>query len=60
MGFDSMLIELQLAHKDDNRIRAIYNKSKRLPERQKMMQTWSDHIDRLKAGKSAVVRALHA
>ncbi|NCA12464.1 integrase, partial [bacterium] len=33
MGFNPDLIELQLAHKDRDKIRAIYNHAQRLPER---------------------------
>jgi integrase len=48
LGFDSTDIELQLAHLDRNRIRAIYNKAERLPARRKMMQAWSDYLDVLR------------
>jgi integrase len=59
-SFDSMLIELQLAHTDSNKVRAIYNQSERLAERRDMMQHWSNYLDGLKAGKaSATVTALH-
>jgi integrase len=48
------LIELQLAHKERNQVRAAYNKATRLPERRQMMQAWSDYLDRLKAGNNIV------
>ena len=41
------LIELQLAHRDSS-VRAIYNRSTRLPERRAMMQAWADWLDALR------------
>jgi integrase len=49
------LIELQLAHKPRDQVRAAYNRAERLPERRKMMQAWADHLDTLKAGDNKVV-----
>ena len=43
------LIELQLAHRDSS-VRAIYNRSTRLPERRAMLQSWADYLDGLRAG----------
>ncbi len=42
-------IELQLAHVDSNKVRGIYNRSERIKERAKMMQRWSDRLDKLRA-----------
>ena len=56
--FDSAVIETQLAHLDRNQIRATYNRfdsRKYITERRKMMQYWSDYLDRLKVEKSTVV-----
>jgi len=47
------IIELQLAHRDSS-VRAIYNRSTRLPERRAMMQSWSDYVDALRAGSHVV------
>ena len=47
------LIELQLAHRDSS-VRAIYNRSTRLPERREMMQSWSDFLDALRTGANVV------
>jgi integrase len=44
-GYKSALIELQLAHADNNKIRSAYNRAERLPERRKMMQGWADWLD---------------
>ena len=49
MGMSSDLIELQLAHKSQNTVRAIYNRAQRLDDRRAMMQKWADHLDRLSA-----------
>jgi integrase len=50
LGWKSELVEMQLAHKDPNEVRASYNHAKYLPERTKMMQAWADYLDQLKAG----------
>ncbi len=58
MGWDTRLVEMQLAHADRNSIRAVYNKAEHLPERSKMMQAWADHLDSLKAGSPSRVLPL--
>lgn len=45
-GFDTDWIEMQLAHDDENKVRAAYNAAQYLPQRRKMLQFWSDYIDR--------------
>ena len=42
------VIELQLAHKQQNQVAAAYNRSKKIEERREMMQAWSDYLDQLK------------
>ncbi len=54
LGFVSTDIELQLAHADKNKIRAVYNRSERIKERTRMMQQWSDYLDSLRAGGNVV------
>lgn len=49
LGWNPDLIELQLAHKERNKVRAVYNRAQRLAERRTMMQAWADHIDDLRA-----------
>ncbi|MFU2207790.1 tyrosine-type recombinase/integrase [Solidesulfovibrio sp. C21] len=56
-GWNSDLIERQLAHAERNSIRAAYNRAEYLPERRKMMQAYADFLDRLKVG--AKVTPLH-
>ena len=48
MGYNSDLIEMQLAHMDRDRTRAAYNQAQWLPQRKEMMQAWSDYLDKLK------------
>jgi integrase len=49
MGWDSLVIELQLAHKDRNQTRAAYNASSRLEDRRKLMNQWADRLDNMEA-----------
>jgi len=53
MGWPSDIIEFQLAHVDQNKIRGIYNRAEYLDQRTKMMQAWADYLDDLKTGKTA-------
>jgi len=50
-GWPSDIIERQLAHSEQNSIKAAYNYAQHIPERHKMMQAWADFLDRLKAGE---------
>jgi integrase len=54
MGVNSDLIELQLAHIEGNSTRAAYNRSSRMAERKKMMQTWSDALDTMRKDGAAL------
>jgi integrase len=49
-GFDTLVIERQLAHKDRNATRAAYNQATYSQERRRMLQHWADWLDQLKAG----------
>jgi integrase len=53
-GWHPDLIELQLAHAERNKVRAVYNRATRLADRRKMMQAWADYIDTLRAGAEIV------
>jgi integrase len=53
-GWHPDLIELQLAHKERDKIRGAYNHAQRLGERKKMMQAWANYLDTLKAGRNVV------
>lgn len=43
-GFPSHLIEMQLAHAEDNKVKAAYNQAQYLAERRDMMQRWADWL----------------
>ena len=47
------LIELQLAHKEKDKVRGAYNRAERIAERQKLMRDWSNHLDKLRATKDS-------
>jgi integrase len=49
LGFPTDVIELQLQHRERNKVRAAYNKAERLAERRAMMQSWADYLDGLKS-----------
>lgn len=48
-GWPPDVIERQLAHVEGNSVRAAYNYAEYLPERRKMMQSWANWLDSLKA-----------
>lgn len=48
LGFDTRVIEVQLAHADPDQTRGIYNRAKYLPQRKKLMQAWADYLDKLR------------
>lgn len=50
LGWNSDLIERQLAHAERNSIRAAYNRAEYLPERRRMMQAWADYLGELRDG----------
>lgn len=54
MHFNRDHIERQLAHSEANDVRAAYNHAEYLPERTKMMQSWADYLDGLKAGAQVI------
>jgi len=48
LGYNTDVIERQLAHKEGNAIKAAYNHARHMPERTKMMQEWADYLDNVK------------
>ena len=44
----SQVIEMQMAHKDENKIRGTYNHAQYLPERKRLMEWWGDYLDHIK------------
>jgi integrase len=47
-GYDSRVIEVALAHQDENKVRAAYNRAQFWPERQKLLQEWADLLDQFR------------
>lgn len=54
-GFPTDVIERQLAHAERNKVKAAYNRAEHLPERRRMMQHWSDYLDRLKQSTPVIL-----
>jgi integrase len=48
-GWPSDVVERQLAHVEGNSVKRVYNRAELLPERRRMMQEWSNYLDRLAA-----------
>lgn len=44
-GYDRDVIEAALAHQDENEVRKVYNRSKYLPQRTKLVQDRADLLD---------------
>ncbi|HRQ64635.1 MAG TPA: tyrosine-type recombinase/integrase [Xanthomonadaceae bacterium] len=60
LGWQSDVIERQLAHAPRNKVRAAYNRAAYMDERRKMMQSWADYLDSLRDGASVVaIRSNH-
>jgi integrase len=49
-GWTPDAIERQLCHQPRDQVRAAYNRAQYLEERRRMMQSWADYLDQLKAG----------
>ena len=54
MGHRPDIIERQLAHKDPNTIRGIYNQAEYIDERREMLQQWADFLDGLQVGAKVI------
>jgi len=50
MGWQSDVIERQLAHGERNPVKAAYCHAEYLPERKKMMEAWADYLEGLATG----------
>lgn len=55
-GFRPDVIERQLAHGEQNAIRAAYNHAQYMPERRQMMQHWADYIDRATNAQNNIIK----
>ena len=52
MGFRPDVIERQLAHQEQNAVRAAYNRAEYLSERRAMMNHWASHLDAMASGNA--------
>jgi integrase len=59
-GWNHQVIERQLAHAERNAVSAAYNFAEHLPERRRMMPSWADYLDGLKAHGEVVPLFRHA
>ena len=53
-GFPHAHIELQLAHSEKDKVSSAYNYAEYLEPRAKMLQSWADYLDGLKAGADVI------
>lgn len=51
LGYRPDIIEISLAHGEENKVRAVYNRAEYMEERRKMMCEWADYLDSLAAKK---------
>ena len=54
LNIDPHIIEHQLAHKVPDALGRAYNRTRFIEQRKKMMQTWADYLDELKAGAKVI------
>ena len=54
LGYDSEVIEKQLAHKTSNPLGEAYDRTQFLDERAKLMQDWADYIDTVSSADEIV------
>lgn len=53
-GWNSDAVERQLAHGEQDEVRAAYNYAEYLAERRRMMQAWADYLDKLATGADVI------
>jgi len=53
-GFDPDVIESCLAHVDKNEVRAAYNRAEYIERRKKVMNWWSEHIEKAATGNMSL------
>ena len=51
-NFRHDVIERQLAHKEGNKVRAVYNQAEYADERREMLQWWANYVDSLRQGST--------
>jgi integrase len=57
-GFDPNVIEVALAHQDEDAVRAAYNRAQYWPQRVALLQSWADLLDEFRARSHSKVDAL--
>ena len=53
-GWPTDIVERQLAHTEQNKVKSAYDHAEHLPQRRKMMQSWADYLDALKGGAKVI------
>ena len=53
-GFDGDVIEKALAHEQRNKVRAAYNRSEYIEQRQKLMQWWANLLQQMEHGAEII------
>lgn len=59
LGYDSEIIEKQLAHRTRNPLGEAYDRTQFLNERIKMMQDWADYVDNVAQGGKVIQMRSH-
>ncbi len=59
-GYKPDVIERQLAHEDEDKVRSAYNRAEYLLERKKMMQDYADILDKFRMNDGAEIIPFHA
>lgn len=59
-GFNSEVIEIQLAHSERDKVKASYNEAKYVNPRTKLMQSWADYLDKLRVASELSVESSKA
>jgi integrase len=54
MGYRPDVIEAQLAHVEENRVRAAYNHARYTDERRDLMQSWANHVDQMRQSGNVI------
>lgn len=54
LGIDEAVIEAQLAHSVKDSLGRAYNRTEFVEQRRAMLQTWADHLDKLRKGGDVV------
>lgn len=57
LGFNTDVIETQLAHSVRDSLGRVYNRTEFVDQRRAMLQTWADYLDRLRLGEVVARRS---